>query len=67
MLKVFVIITNLILCYFDINIIINDSKSNEIILDLRFFSYTKIKKFVIFQLSDDVIYIDFDIKENELH
>ena len=33
----FIVITNLILYYFDINIIINNSKLNEIIVDLRFF------------------------------
>ena len=45
MLKVFIIITNLMLYYFNIDIIINNSKLNKSIVDLRFtYSYAKINK-----------------------
>ena len=44
----FIIITNLILCCFDINIIINNSKLNEIIIDLRSFHIWKKKKLLFF-------------------
>ena len=34
--KIFIIITNLMLCCFHINIVIDNLKLNEIIVDLRF-------------------------------
>ena len=37
----FIVITNLILYYFDIDIVIDNSKLNEIIVDLRFFYMRK--------------------------
>ena len=40
-LKIFVIIMNLILYYFNINININNSKLNKIIVNLRFFHISK--------------------------
>ena len=35
-IEILIVITNLILYYFDINIVINNSKLNEIIVNLRF-------------------------------
>ena len=45
----FTVIINLILYCFDINIIIDDSKLNEIIIDLRFFYMRKLKKLLFFK------------------
>ena len=40
-IEILIVITNLMLCCFDIKIVINDSKLNEIIVDLRFFYMRK--------------------------
>ena len=40
-IEILIIIINLMLCYFDIDIIINNSKLNEIMIDLRFFHMRK--------------------------
>ena len=40
-IEILIVITNLMLYYFDINIVIDDSKLNKIIIDLRFFYIRK--------------------------